>query len=100
MSDPHQRQPVLTAEALQGLQQAKEQIVHAAAGKLPEQLVLATVESVVRLARREAVPGKVLPERVAALVRSTLKALAQQPWKPDTALRLRKRGEEGGHGIS
>ena len=96
MSDPHQR-PVLTAEALQGLQQAKEQIVDAAAGKLPEQLVLATVESVVRLGRREAALGKVLPARVAALVRTTLKALAQQPWKPDTALRLRKRGEEGGH---
>jgi hypothetical protein len=98
MTDPTKAEPLLTAQAIGSLQSAKQQLVDAAAGKIPERLVLATVEAVVRLARKEAA-GEVLSERVLELVRRSLTALGRQKWKPDTALLLKRR-EEGGHGLS
>jgi hypothetical protein len=87
---PRQK-PLLTADALSDLHKAKQQIVDAALGRVPEPLVLATAIAATRLARREATSREVLPERVVELVRETLKALAQQKWKPDTALLLKRR---------
>ena len=100
MAKPLQRKPILTAQALDGLVNAKQQILDAVAGRVPEHLVLATAEAAVRLARREATLTEVLPERVVALVRHSLRALAQQKWKPDTALVLHQRRKEGGHGLT
>jgi hypothetical protein len=90
MNDSSNRKPLLSAEALNNLHKAKRQIVDAAHGKVPEHLVLATAVAAVRLARKEAVLTEVLSERVVELVRESLKALAQQKWKPETALLLKK----------
>ena len=100
MPDLWKRKPLLTARALNGLQDAKQQILEAVAGKVSERLVLATVGSAVRLARREAAPAEVLSKRVCELVQDALVALAQRHWKPDTALVLQKRLGKGGHGLS
>jgi hypothetical protein len=97
MNDLSNRKPLLTARGLADLQNAKQQIVDAAAGKVPEGLVLATALAAVRLARREATPQEVLSERVVELVRQSLKALAQQKGKPETALLLQKRENHESH---
>jgi hypothetical protein len=91
MCEPLQRKALLTAQAIKGLKNAKQQIMAAAAGKVRERLVLATAQAAVRLARREAVPAEVISERALELARETLQQLAQQKWKPDTALLLQKR---------
>ena len=96
MSDSSTRKPLLNAAAMNDLHKAKRQIMDAAHGKVPEQLMLATAIAAVRLARREASPAEVLSERVVELVRKTLKDLAQQKWKPDTALLLQNRQGEPG----
>src|SRR5262249_15412446 len=90
------QKPLMTSAGLRELLQAKQQILDAVAGTLPERLVQDTVLVVRRLARREATTAEVLSDRVCALVRESLKSLRQRTWKPDTALRLRDRGE-GGH---
>jgi hypothetical protein len=92
-----QRKAILTGQALQGLQHVKQQIMAAAAGEVRERLVLATAQAAVQLARRERVPAAVMSKRALELARETLKQLAQQKWKPDTALLLQKRRKEGGH---
>src|SRR5262245_52651191 len=98
MPEPIKRQPLLTAQVISNLHKAKRQIVDAAHGRVPEHLVIATMDAVERLGRQED-PDKVLPEQVLALVRASLKALAQQKWKPETALLLQKRlGEPISHG--
>ena len=91
MSEPLKRKPLLSAEAINGLCSAKQQILDGAVGKMPERLVLATVAAAVRLAGREARPGEVLSDRVIELVRESLQAIAQHKWKPETALLLKKR---------
>jgi hypothetical protein len=96
MSEPLPRKPLLTAEALNDLQHAKRELMNAAVGKMPEQLVLVTAAAAVRLARREATPREVLSARIVELVRQTMKAMAREKWKPDTALLLQKRRKEGG----
>jgi hypothetical protein len=100
MSEPLQRKPILTAQAVGDLHKAKRQILAATGGKVPEPLTLATAQAAVRLARQEAMPAEVLSERVLELVRQTLISLAQQKWKPDTALLLHKRRKEGGHELA
>ena len=99
MTEPSQRRVILSAEAMNELQQAKQQIIEAAIGKVPERLVLVTATAAVRLRRREAA-AKILPKRIRRLVRNTLKALAQHKWKPDTALLLRHGRGERRHGLS
>lgn len=99
MAKPLQREPILTAQALDGLLRDKQHLLAAAAGQVPEQLVLATAAAAVRLARREAAPAEVLSERVVTLVRHSLRAIAQKKWKPDTALVLHRSRKEGGHGL-
>lgn len=89
------RRPLVTAAGLCDLQSAKQQLVDAAAGKMRERLVRATVAAAIQLARKEAAPADVLPRRVLVLVRQSLKALSQQPWKADTALLLKKRLDGG-----
>jgi len=88
MQDRLKQKPILSAQALDGLQDAKRQIMEAVTGKVPERLVLATAVAAVRLARWEAVPAEVLSARVLDLVRATLKASSQKSWKPDTGLLL------------
>jgi hypothetical protein len=100
MSESMQRKPILTAQAVGGLHKAKRQILAAAVGKVPEPLTLTTMQAALRLARHEAEPAEVLSERVLELVRQTLMSLAQQKWKPDTALLLHKRRKEGGHELA
>src|SRR5262245_13517219 len=101
MAQPRQRKPILNLQDIHDLRKAKQQIMDAVVGKVPDQLALATVQAAVRLARREAAPHEVLSERVLALVRQSLMALRQQKWKVDTALLLlRKRLGEGEHGLS
>src|SRR5262249_47461363 len=90
MSKP---KPILNARSLDCLRDA-------VGGKVPERLLLTTVGVAVRLARSKAISAEVLPERILELVRQTLKALPRQPGKPDTALWLHRRLEEGGHGLS
>jgi hypothetical protein len=94
MPDPLKQQPLLSAEAMGGLHKAKRQIMDAAQARVPERLLLATATAAVLLARKEATPREVLSARVVELVRESLKALAQQRWKPDTALLLKKRQGE------
>jgi len=96
MTKPSHRKPLLTAQAINELQNAKRQIMAGAVGRVPEPLLLATAQAAVRLARGQARPSDVLSERVVALVRRSLKALAQQKWTPDTALSLDKCRKEGG----
>jgi len=107
MGKPRHRQPLLSAETLQGLQQAKQQIVDAAVGRIPDRLVEATAEAAVQVALRETVPAAVMSERALELARAILRGLAQDKWKPETALKLHKRlsklgcksaQKEGGHG--
>jgi hypothetical protein len=100
MSDQISRKPILSARAVQDLQKVKEQFADGVPGKVPERLVLATLDAAVRLARNEATAPEVLSERVLELVRESLMALAQQKWKPDTALVLQKRAREGRHELS
>jgi hypothetical protein len=99
MCESSSRKPLLPVQALDGLQQAKPQILEAVAGRVSEQLVLVTALAAVRLAKREVAPEAVLSERVLELVRDSLRALARGKWKPDTALKL-KRVPGGGHGLS
>jgi|SRR6516165_3790558 hypothetical protein len=91
MCEHLQRKPIVADQAIKDLRRAKLEIIDAALGKLPEQMVLATATAAVRLARRQASPQEVLSERVIHLVRATLKDLAQHKWKPDTALLLKRR---------
>jgi hypothetical protein len=100
MSEPLQRKPILTAQAVGDLHRAKRQIMAAVVGKVPEPLALATMQAALRLACDEAEPAEVLSERVLELVRQTLMSLAQQKWKPDTALLLHKHRKEGGHELT
>ena len=100
MAKAMHHKPILTAQALGKLRQAKEQILDATAGRVPERLVLATVSVSLGLAREEAVADTILPARVAELVRASLAALAQHKWKPDTALKLERPQGGEGHGIS
>jgi hypothetical protein len=72
-----QRQPIRTA-GIDG------------AGKVPEQLVLATVAACVRLARRGAAPEEAQSERIVAMVGESMKSLAQESRKPNTTLLLHK----------
>jgi hypothetical protein len=95
MSDQISRKPILSARAVQDLQKVKEQFADGVTGKVPERLVLAALDAAVRLARPE-----VLSERVHEFVRESLMALAQQKWKPDTALVLQKRARGGSHELS
>src|SRR5262249_29832321 len=90
MSGPVQRKPILTAEALNGLNHAKQEILDATVGTVPEPLVRLTVVAAGRLARRHAA-REVLSERVLELVQASLLSLAQQKWKLDTALLLKRR---------
>jgi hypothetical protein len=90
MCDTRPRPPLLSPQALHGLQQAKQQIIDAAVGRIPEPLVEATAEAAVRVARKEAVPAEIMSERALELARETLRGLAHEKWKPDTALKLRK----------
>jgi hypothetical protein len=100
MSKPSSRPPILCTQRLDGLcSAAGQQILDAAAGKMPERLVFSTAAAAVRLAQRQAVPAEMMPERVLELVRATLKSLAQQSWKLDTVLLLNKHHREGGHEI-
>jgi hypothetical protein len=94
------RQPVLTTSALEALRHVRPQLLDAAAGRMSERLVLVTVGAAVRLARREAQPGEVLPKRVVDLVCESLKDLAHKKWKPDTMLSLDRRHGKGRHGLS
>jgi len=100
MSESSPRKPILPAEALDGLRQAKSHIVDAVAGRVPERLVLATALAAVCLAKREAAPAAVLSEPVIELVRDSLRALARKKWKPDTALMLKRPVRGGEHGLS
>jgi hypothetical protein len=99
MSQPSNRRPILTPHAIKQLHQVRQQILDAAASKLPERLVMVTAATAVRLARGEEVAAESMSERVIELARETLNQLAQQPWKPDTVLLLRKQSGEGRHGI-
>jgi hypothetical protein len=99
----------LSAQALQGLHQAKHQIIDAAVGRLPERLVEATAEAAIRLAHRQHVPAELMSERALELAREILHGLAQEKWKPETALKLQKScrrrecvsaQKESGHGLS
>jgi hypothetical protein len=96
MCESRQRQPILSSQALAGLQQAKRQILDAVAGRMSEQLIAATTQAAVRLARREPVTAETISKRALALARETLKDLAQRQWKADTALLLHKRLVETG----
>jgi len=98
MSKPLSREPILSLEAIAALQNARLQILDAVAGKVPKRLTRTTVGAAVRLARREATPEQVLSGPVLYLVLHSLMTLSQDKWKPSTALLLRKRGKEGGHG--
>src|SRR5690349_13022274 len=100
MGESTRRKPILTAQALDGLRQAKPQILDAVANRVPERLVLATAMVATAMARHETAPEDVLPSRVLELVRDSLRAMARQKWKPDTALRLQRRSEGGSHGIA
>jgi hypothetical protein len=100
MGAPGQRRPLLSLEAIQRLQDAKQQIVDAAYRRIPERLVLATVEAAGRLARREPVPAEIMSKCALELVRETLQNLAQGKWKPETALKLGRPVKGGGHGLS
>lgn len=88
MQNPLRRRPILNGQALDGLQDAKQQIMETVTGTVPERLVRATTVAAVRLARWEAAPSEVLSARVLDLVRATLKSSAQKSWKPDTGLLL------------
>jgi hypothetical protein len=99
MAEPSQHKPILTAQALDDLPKAKRQILDTVASRLSERLVLATAVAAVRLAHRDAALPAVLSERVAELVRATLMDLAQQKWKPDTALKLQRPAPGGSHGL-
>jgi hypothetical protein len=90
MRNPRPRQPLLSPQALQGLRHAKQQIMDAAVGRIPERLVDATAEAAVCVARRKTVPAAVMPERALELAREILRGLAREKWKPDTALKLHK----------
>jgi hypothetical protein len=96
MCTPRPRQPLLTPQALQGLRHAKQQIVDAAVGRIPDRLVEATAEAAVCVARRETVPAAVMPERALELAREILRCLAREKWKLDTALKLHKRPGQPG----
>ena len=100
MSKPSKRQPLLTAERIADLRHAKQQLVTAAAGKVPERLVLAAAVAAVRVARRQTLPAELVSERVVELARETLKSLALQPWKPGTVLLLKGHHGDGQHGIT
>jgi hypothetical protein len=84
------KQPILDVAAMARLAEARQQILEATADRIPERLLWETVAVALELVQHEAIET-VLPERVAKLVRASLAALAQQKWKPDTALRLRGR---------
>jgi hypothetical protein len=94
------RRPILTAPVVDRLREAKQQIVDAVAGRVPERLVLVTVAAAVSLARENATAADVLSERVLRLVQVSLKALGQKKWKPDTALLLHRGAKESGHELS
>ena len=67
----------------------KKQVQIAALGQQPDRLVHSTVQTVMRLAKKES-PGRVLAPRVLRLVRKTLRALSLKEFKIETALLLRK----------
>jgi hypothetical protein len=94
------RQPIVGVRSFNDLLKCRKRIVDAAAGIVPEALIVSTVDAVVRLARNEVAPTEVLPERTVWLVRESLLALAQRKWKPDTVLKLVKRPRGGGHGLA
>jgi len=109
MPGPRHRRPVLSPQAIQGLQQAKQQILAAVMGRLPDRLVLATAEAAGRLARGEQVPAKLMSGDALELARDILQGLARGNWKPETALKLQKGSRElgglstqrkGGHELS
>jgi len=94
------RKSLITADRLRDLLSAKEQVIQAVAGKVPERLVMATAAVAVLQAEAEGAAADRLPERILQLVRASLNALAQHPWKADTALLLEKRLGGGDHGLS
>ena len=96
MLDPSMGRPLLCLHALKELRHAKQQLMDAAAGKVREGLVRGTVAAAVHMARQE----EALPQRIVELVRDSLKSIAQNKWKLDTALFLQNRNEEDWHGIS
>ena len=96
MHKPLPRKPILAERAIDGLMHAKQQILDAVGGKVPERLMRATTLAAVRLARQEVAPADVLSERVVQLVGESLLALAQRKWKPDTALLLHEHGRMAG----
>jgi hypothetical protein len=98
MCTPSRSKRLLPAQALAGLHGVKQQLLNATAGKIPEYLVLATVATAVRLARKEAAPHEVMSARVLDMVRLGLTSLVQKQGKPDTSLLLQKQFAGGGHG--
>ena len=96
MGESAPRKPILTAQAVDRLQQAKAQILDGVAGRLSERLVLATARMALCLVKREAAPEEVVPEQILDLVRDSLRILAQGKWRPDTALKLQEPASESG----
>ena len=80
---------VMPAAALENLGAVRQQILDAAAGRMPERLVQVTMALAVRAARDDTGLTEALPDGVGDLVRDMLLDLAQQKWKPDTVLKLR-----------
>jgi len=96
---PRTPQPLLSPQALQSLQHAKQQILDAAVGRIPERLVEATTRVAVRPMQTQS-PVTEDTERALELARDILRCLAREKWKPDTALELGRRREGGGHAFS
>jgi hypothetical protein len=90
------RRPLLSPQAIGGLKHAKQQILDAAIGRVPESLVQATARVAVRLAQHDNEPVDGMPERALELAREILRRLAREKWKPDTALKLRQLDQGGG----
>jgi hypothetical protein len=91
---PQNRRPLLSPQAIHGLEHAKQQILDAAVGRIPEPLVQATTRVAVQLAQSESLPTEGT-EKALHLAREILQCLAREKWKPDTALKLKRRHQGG-----
>src|SRR5262245_32667372 len=89
------RRPLLSPQAMQGLQHAKQQILDSVVGKIPEPLIQATTRVAVGVALGESAATEET-ERVFELAREILRCLARDKWKPDTALKLKQLDQGGG----
>ena len=88
------RSSLLPVDGLLPLLGKREQVQQEAVGKVPEALVLATVQAAVRLGRKEA-PRRVLKPGVFVLARAVLRELAGKKWKPTDTLVLMQRKRSG-----